>query len=469
MPGRREQRYLAVPGEADASKASDVLVAMGRTRLVLVLGALLAACGAVRAEAPASDDADGWFKANLDDLVSLYKHLHTNPEVSYREEKTSRRVAEELRKAGAEVTTHVGKLGVVGIIKNGRGPTILVRSDMDALPVTEQTGLPYASRQVDIDAEGKTVGVMHACGHDVHMTCLVGTARWLSAHRDRWAGTVLLIGQPAEEAIGGAEAMLADGLYERFPKPDAALALHVTHDQDVGTIAYTSGPALASSTAVDITIRGKGGHGASPHSTIDPIVLAALFVLDVQTVASREVNALQPCIVTVGSIHGGSRSNIIPNEVKLQLTLRAYSEEVRQQLIDGIKRRLSGLAQAHRAPEPSFKILETTPPTINTPALVERVVPALKKAVGAENVKVVEPVMGAEDFGLFGRDGVPTFMFRLGTLPTGRVAEAKKKGETLPSLHSSLFAPEPSGSIRTGVRAMSSAVVELMKPAQTRP
>ncbi len=278
---------------------------------------LLAACESSRAEEPARADADPWFQANLEDLVGLYKHLHTNPELSYREEKTARRIAEELKKAGAEVTSGVGKLGVVGLIKNGRGPTILVRSDLDALPVTEETGLPYASRQHDTDGEGKTVGVMHACGHDIHMTCLVGVARWLSAHRDRWAGTVFLVGQPAEEAIGGAEAMLADGLYERFPRPDAALALHVIHDQDTGTISYTSGPALASSTAVDITIRGKGGHGASPHSTIDPIVLAAMFVVDVQTVASREVNALQPCIVTVGSIHGGSRSNIIPNEVKL--------------------------------------------------------------------------------------------------------------------------------------------------------
>ncbi len=413
-------------------------------------------------------DSEPWFQANLDDLVSLYKHLHTHPELSFQEKETSKRIAEELRKAGAEVTTGLGKYGVVGVLKNGEGPTVLVRSDLDALPVTEQTGLSYASQQVVNDAAGKSVGVMHACGHDIHMACLVGTARWLATHRDRWAGTVLLIGQPAEEAIGGAKAMLADGLYERFPKPDAALALHVTHDQEIGTVGYTSGPALAGSTALDVTIRGKGGHGAAPHTTVDPIVLAALVIVDLQTIASREVNPIQPCVVTVGSIHGGTRSNIIPAEVKLQLTLRAYRDDVRDLLIDGIKRRIKGLAQAHRAPDPSLEIIETTPPTVNTPALVGRVVPALRKALGSDNVKAVEPVMGAEDFGLFGQGGVPTFMFRVGTLTPKRLAESLDGGKPLPSLHSPLYYPEPSGSIQTGVTAMTAAVVELLpqKPAK---
>ena len=439
---------------------------MSRSTAALLLTALLAGGGVSPAGAkePASPTADRWYEANLDDLVGLYKHLHAHPELSYREEETSRRIADELKKAGAEVTTGVGKLGVVGLLKNGRGPTVLVRSDLDALPVTEETGLPYASKQIGTDPDGKSVGVMHACGHDVHMTCLVGTARWLSTHRDRWSGTVVLVGQPAEEAIGGARAMLDDGLYQRFPKPDAALALHVTHDQEVGTVGYTSGPALAGSTAVNVTIRGKGGHGAAPHTTVDPIVLAALVVVDLQTVVSREVNPIQPCVLTVGSIHGGTRSNIIPNEVKLQLSLRAYREDVRDQLIEGIKRRLAGLSQAHRAPEPVFQVMETTPPTVNTPDLVSRVVPALQKALGVDNVVPVDPVMGAEDFGLFGQGGVPTFMFRVGTLPAGRVAEAKARGDRLPSLHSASYFPEPSGSIRTGVTAMTSAVVELTHP-----
>ena len=410
--------------------------------------------------AGAADEA--WMKQNLDELVGLYKQLHAHPELSFHEAETSKRVAEELKKAGAEVTTGVGKLGVVGVLKNGKGPTILVRADLDALPIPEQTGLDYASKRTVLDDDGKTVPTMHACGHDVHMACLVGVARWLSSHKNRWAGTALLIGQPAEEKIGGAKLMLDDGLYERFGKPDAALALHVTHDQPTGTVAYTSGPALAGSTSVDLVIKGKGGHGAAPHLTVDPIVLAALVILDLQTIASREIDPVEPCVVTVGSIHGGTKHNIIPDEVRLQLTLRAYKDDVRRRLLDGIERRINGLAQAHKAPKPGFQILESTPPTVNTPELVERVVPSLKGELGEDHVKVVPPVMGAEDFGLFGKGGVPTFMFRLGTIPAERLASARAEGKTLPGLHSSGYYPEPSASIATGVRAMTAAVVGLM-------
>jgi hippurate hydrolase len=402
--------------------------------------------------------------AHLDELAALYRHLHSHPELSFQEENTARRVAEELRKAGAEVTTGIGKHGVVGVLKNGAGPVVLVRTDLDALPVVEETGLPYASKVTTPDRAGKEVGVMHACGHDVHMTCLVGTARWLSEHRDRWSGTVLLVGQPAEELVSGARAMLDDGLYTRFPRPDYALALHVLNDLPTGTVAYTSGPALASSTSVDVTIRGRGGHGAAPQATVDPIALAALAILDFQTIVSREIDPTQPAVLTVGSIHGGTKSNIIPDEVRLQLTLRAYREDVRDQLIDGIKRRVSGLAQAHRAPAPSVEIREGTPATINTPSLVNRVVPALTRTLGASNVKEVGPVMGAEDFGLFGRDGVPTFMFRLGTIPPRRIEEARSKGEALPSLHSAQYQPDPAPSIETGLRAMTAAVRELLPP-----
>ncbi|SIO66049.1 hippurate hydrolase [Singulisphaera sp. GP187] len=405
---------------------------------------------------------DAWFQANQNDLVALYTHLHTHPELSFQEVKTAERIADELTQAGAVVTTGVGKLGVVGILKNGPGPTVLIRTDLDALPVAEETGLPYASKATALDLSGKPVSVMHACGHDIHMTCLVGVARWLATHKDQWAGTVLLIGQPAEEMIGGAKAMLDDGLYTRFPKPDFALALHVTPDQATGTVAYTSGPALAGSTAVDVLIKGKGGHGASPHSTVDPIVLAALAIVDFQTIVSREINPIHPAVLTVGSIHGGTKHNIISNEVKLQLTLRAYRDDVRDQLIEGINRRVKGLAQAHQAPEPVVSLVETTPPTINTPSLVARILPVLIETLGAPNVKEVEPVMGAEDFGLYGRDGVPTFMFRLGTTPPQRIKEAKAKGESLPSLHSSLYHPDPAPSIQTGIRAMTAAALELM-------
>jgi hippurate hydrolase len=409
-------------------------------------------------------DGEAWLDASLPSLVSLYEHLHAHPELSYQEVETSRRIASELRDAGCEVTEGVGGTGVVGLLRNGPGPTLLVRADLDGLPVIEETGLPYASRVTAADAEGDEVGVMHACGHDVHMTCLVGLARWLAAHRDDWRGTIVLVGQPAEEKVGGARAMLEDGLYRRFPKPDYAVALHVAHDLETGCVAYTPGPAMASSTAVDLVVKGKGGHGAAPHETIDPIVLASLLVLDLQTIVSREIRPTEPAVVTVGAIEGGTKHNIIPSEVRLQLTLRAYSEDVRQRLLEGIRRRAHGLASAHAAPEPEIRIGEHTPPTVNEPALVERVVRRFRAELGEDRVRRVEPVMGAEDFGLFNADGVPIFMFRLGTIPPDRVAEARSGGAPLPAVHSSRYAPEPSSSIRTGVRAMAATVRELLPP-----
>ncbi len=406
--------------------------------------------------------ADDWFNQQQPHLLDLYHHLHSHPELSFHEVETSKRIAEELKAAGAEVTTGLGKYGVVGVIRNGDGPVALVRSDLDALPIVEQTGLAFASKVTTADDEGKAVGVMHACGHDVHMTCLVGTARWLADHKDKWKGTVLLIGQPAEEKIGGAKAMLDDGLYTRFPKPDYALALHVAHDLPTGKLAFTKGPAMASSTSLDILVRGKGGHGARPNDTIDPIVLAAALVLDLQTIVSREINPLDPSVVTVGSIHGGSKHNIIPSEVHLQLTIRSYKPEVRTHLIEAITRKAKGLAIAHRAPEPEVVVSDDTPPTINTPGLVDRVVPALKKAVGESNVEPVEPTMGAEDFGLFSTGGVPIFMFRLGTIPPKRVEEARTGGQALAPIHSPFYKPDAPPSVETGIKAMTAAVVDLL-------
>ncbi|MDX2039110.1 MAG: amidohydrolase [Isosphaeraceae bacterium] len=406
--------------------------------------------------------SDDWFAREGDRLLALYTHLHSHPELSLHEVETSARIARELRDAGARVTERVGKLGVVGVIENGKGPTVLVRADMDALPVVEETGAPFASKVTTVDDDGKTVGVMHACGHDIHMTCLVGVARRLIETRAQWSGTVVLIAQPAEEKVGGAEMMLADGLYERFPKPDYALALHVSHDLETGKLAYTSGPAMASSTSVDVVVRGKGGHGAMPHATVDPIVLASLLVLDLQSIVSREINPIHPAVVTVGSIHGGSKHNIIGSEVHLQLTLRAYREDVRKSLIEGIERRAKALATGHRAPDPTVTVSDGTPATINDPALVAKVLPFLEKAVGKENVRTVDPTMGAEDFGLFCRGGVPIFMFRLGTIPPERVAKAKAEGSPLPSLHSPIYLPDARPSIRTGVEAMTSAVIGLL-------
>ena len=427
-----------------------------------ILSAALSLLAAIPIAARADDD--GWINGQLPDLVAIYQHLHEHPELSFQEHETAKRIAAELREAGAEVTEGVGKTGVVGVLNNGEGPTVLVRSDLDALPVPEATGLPFASKATGTNPAGLEVPVMHACGHDVHMTCLVGVARWLNEHKNEWKGTVVLIGQPAEEFIGGARAMLDDGLYERFPTPDFALALHVAHDLQTGKVAYCSGPAMASSTSVDVIVKGKGGHGAMPHETVDPIVLASLLVLDLQTIVSREVRPIDPAVVTVGAISGGTKHNIIPAEVRLQLTLRAYSEPVRLQLIDGIRRRALGLAAAHKAPVPEVTPSDFTPPTINTPELVDRVVPALTAALGAEAVEPVEPTMGAEDFGLFGEGGVPTFMFRLGTIPPERIASAADGGEPLPSLHSPLYKPDAAPAIATGVRAMAAAVTELLKP-----
>jgi hippurate hydrolase len=296
------------------------------------------------------------------------------------------------------------------------------------------------------------------------MTTFVGTARWLAGHKDRWSGTVVLVAQPAEEAVGGARRMLDDGLYTRFPRPDFALALHCKADEPAGTVLYCPGPTLASSTSVAVTIRGKGGHGAWPHRTVDPIVLAALFIVDLQTIVSREIEPTEPAVVTVGSVHGGTKHNIIPDEVKLQLTLRAFTEPVRHKLIEGIKRRASALARAHEAPEPTVEVEESTMPTVNSPDLVNRLVPAFAQALGSSCVKRAAPVMGAEDFALFGEGNVPICMFWLGTIHRERVDAARSKREDLPALHSAKYYPEPGLSIATGIRAMTAAVVSLLPP-----
>ncbi|WP_169976739.1 M20 metallopeptidase family protein [Tautonia rosea] len=413
---------------------------------------------------PLSGADPTWIETNLDGLIDLYQHLHQHPELSNFEEQTAARIARELHEVGVdEVSPGIGGHGVVALIRNGDGPTVLVRTDLDALPVVEDTGLPFASTVTTTDESGETVGVMHACGHDVHMTCFVGTARWLSEHRDAWSGTVLLVAQPAEERVSGARAMLNDGLYERFPRPDFALALHVASDAPVGHVAYCAGPALASVSSVDITVKGKGGHGAYPHRTVDPIVLAASLVMELQTIVSREVAPTDPAVVTVGSIQGGSKHNIIPPEVTLQLTLRSYKTEVMDQLLDGIQRRAQGLAHAHNAPDPIITIGDNTPPTVNDPDLVARIVPALETALGPDRVIPTTPVMGAEDFGLYSLDGaIPGFMFWLGTVPADRFADAQNGGEPLPSLHSPLFAPDARPAVATGIRAMTAAVAELL-------
>jgi hippurate hydrolase len=411
-------------------------------------------------------------------LVETYKHIHANPELSHHEENTAALLAGRLRALGYEVATGIGKYdrpqwkghGVVGVLRNGGGPTVLVRADMDALPLEEKTGLPYASTVKTKADAGEVVGVMHACGHDIHVTTLIGVAQVLVQTKDRWRGTVMLVGQPAEETIDGAKAMLADGLYERFGRPDFAVALHDSSEFEAGKVRYTSGYFLASATSIDITLRGVGGHASRPDSTRDPIVLAAQAVLALQTIVSRENSPFDPVVLTIGSIHGGTRYNIIPDEVRLQASLRTYKEEVRQRVLASIERIARNTALAAGVPEdraPIVKVSDTevTPATYNTPALAERLGEVLKRTLGEDNVGEMSRRMGSEDFGRFGLDGheIPTFMFGLGAVAPEKVAESRRTGTPLPSLHSPQFYPLPEPTIRTGVKAMSALVMELLR------
>jgi hippurate hydrolase len=410
-------------------------------------------------------------------LVSTYKMLHAAPELSHYEVKTSAFLADQLRSFGYTVTERIGKYdrpqftgyGVVAVMKNGDGPTVLVRADIDALPVEEKNDVPYASKVKAKNDLGQEVSVMHACGHDIHITNLIGTAKILSVLKDQWRGTLVLIGQPAEETVDGAKAMLADGLYTRFPKPDFAVGLHDSADAEAGKILYVPGYAMASSTSVDLIIRGLGGHGSKPEATKDPIVIASQTILALQTIVSRENSPFDPAVVTIGSIHGGAKRNIIPDEVVLQLTIRTYKEEVRQHIIASIERIAKGIATAAGVPDdraPILKVIESenAPSLYNDPQLTERLANAIGKAIGPENMIKSTPLMASEDFGVLSLDHkIPSFYFWLGAMAPERIAASKKSGKPLPSLHSSLFEPLPEPTLRTGIKAMTTAVLELMK------
>ena len=426
-------------------------------RIALCCVALLAVPFALSAAEPRD-----WAAENIEDLLTLYRHLHQHPELSFFEEQTGLRLADELRSAGAEVTTGVGGFGVVGVLANGEGPTLMLRTDTDALPVAEQTELVYASQVTVEDASGAATGVMHACGHDIHMTNLVGVARYLGAHKDRWRGTVLFICQPAEERGAGAKAMLEDGLFERFPRPDMALALHVDSTLAVGKVGCRAGFALANVDSVDITVRGRGGHGAHPDTTIDPIVQAAHLIVDLQSIVSREVKPLEPAVITVGSIHGGTKHNIIGETCHLQITVRSYTDEVRAQLLAAIKRKALAAAASAAAPEPEIVISEGTPAMENDKELVERVTPIFRRALGDENVVESEPSMGGEDFSQYGRAGVPIFMYRLGSVDAARLERYAQLGQAPPSLHSPIYYPDAEETLLTGVTTMATAVLELL-------
>lgn len=402
-------------------------------------------------------------------LDKLYKHLHANPELSFHEFNTSKRVAEELKKAGFTVTLGVGKFGVVGVLKNGPGKTVMYRTDMDALPVKEKTGLSYASKAIFNNPSGKKIPVMHACGHDIHMTVFTGTARLLSKLRDRWSGTVVLIGQPAEEIGSGARAMINDGLFKRFPRPDYALALHDSPIIPAGMVGTRAGFMLANVDSVNITVNGIGGHGAAPQKTKDPIVIAAQLIMSLQTIVSREVAPNRQAVVTVGAIHGGTKHNIIPDTVELKLTVRSYEDDTRNKIINSIKRISRGIGIAAGLPDeklPVVKILdEHTPATYNDPSLTKRITGLFKNILGKDNVITTDPVTAGEDFSEYGRvePKIPIFIYWLGAIKPEVFFKAKKEGKELPGLHSPFWAPDPKPTIKTGIRTMTSAILELLK------
>jgi len=397
-------------------------------------------------------------------LDALYQDLHRNPELSNHEEKTAAKLAARLRQVGFEVTEHVGGNGVVGLLRNGAGPTVLVRADMDALPIKEQTGLPYASTTTTRNEAGETVPVMHACGHDIHMASWVGAATLLAGAKDRWRGTLVFVGQPAEEVLSGAQAMAKDTA--GFPKPDFAIAIHDTQLQPSGQIGLLPGYATANSDSVDITFHGRGGHGAAPQRTVDPVLLAARAVVTFQAIVAREVNPLDSAVVTVGTFHAGTKRNIIPDDAKVELTVRSYKPEVQKQLLAAIARIAKGEAAAAGAPrEPTIFVNpgESAQSLYNDPALTERLASGLRRALGAANVVTAEPIMASEDFGVFGQaSGAPSVMLRIGAAEPGAFAKAKAAGTFVPGPHSAGFAPDREPTIRAGVAAYTLSVLELL-------
>jgi hippurate hydrolase len=432
---------------------------------------LLGAALALTITAPVRADAlREAIAKDMPSLMEIYRDLHANPELSFQEFRTAEKLAAEARRLGFDVTEKVGQTGVVAVLKNGPGPVVMIRADMDGLPVEEQTGLPYASKKRGVSKSGTESGIMHACGHDTHMTAWVGTARQLVANRSKWSGTLVMILQPAEEIGAGAKAMLDDGLYTRFPKPDYVIGFHDAAQFPAGTIGYSSGWALANVDSVDIKVKGVGGHGAYPQTTKDPVVLAARIVSSLQTLVSREVDPQDAAVVTVGAIHGGAKHNIISDEVTMLLTVRSYSDETRKLLLDGIRRIAKGEAIAAGMPEEKMPQVfvneaEFTPATYNTEPLTGRIVGSFTKRFGKDRVIETKPVMGGEDFSQFYRAdkaNVQSLIFWVGGVPQADYDAAMKGGKSLPSLHSPFWAPEADKVIATASEAMAAAALDLM-------
>jgi hippurate hydrolase len=428
-------------------------------RSLLGVAPLLFATHATHAASTVVSEVDAVYAQS----ETLYLDLHRNPELSSHETRTAAKLAEGLRELGYEVTTGVGGTGVVGVLRNGAGPVVMLRTELDALPVEEKTGLPYASSVRAKDDNGAEVGVMHACGHDVHMASWRGTARIMAGTRDRWRGTLMLIGQPAEETVAGASRMLADGLFTRFPRPQYALAAHDDPRSPAGVVGYHAGPILSNVDTLTVTIYGVGGHGARPETTVDPVVIAARTVVALQTIVAREVSPFDSAVVTVGSLHAGTKHNIIPAEATLGLSVRSLTDSVRQRLLTSIERIVKAEAAAAGAPrEPKIERIEGANALINDPALTKRVTAALIRELGTAQVQDTPPEMASEDFSEFHGAGVPTLMLRVGATDQATFDAAAKSGATLPSLHSPFFAPDREKTIKGMIAAEVIGLRELM-------
>jgi amidohydrolase len=435
-----------------------------RNLAVTVLLASIVSCaraGDAKSTTPSPAEVDGIYA----DIESLYFDLHRNPELAFQETKTAATLTARMKALGFDVSTGVGGTGIVAVLKNGPGPTVMLRTELDALPIKEKTGLPFASSVVGKTAGGLTVPVMHACGHDLHMAAWSGTARLMAEHRDRWHGTLVMIGQPAEEVLAGAAAMLKDGLFTRFPRPDFALSIHDDDTMPSGTIGYHAGYFRAMSDAVTIVVHGRGGHAAAPHKTVDPIVLAARIVLGLQTVVSRENNPIDPVVVTVGSINGGMAGNVIPDEVRLQLSVRTYTPEVRTRTLDAIRRVARGEAIAAGADQPpDVEVPEkVNAPVYNDPQVTQRLVVALKKGLGDQAVVEMPPKMTSEDFAEYGVAGVPSVLLHIGAVEPAKLAEARRTGIAVPAPHSPEWVPEREPTLKGAVRAEVTALIELFQ------
>ncbi|MDE2220203.1 MAG: amidohydrolase [Gammaproteobacteria bacterium] len=398
----------------------------------------------------------------LPELEALYRDLHEHPELGFQEQRTAAELAARVRALGYEVTTGVGKTGLVALLRNGPGPTVMLRTELDALPIEEQTGLPFASRATATNAAGAVVPVAHACGHDLHMTAWYGTAKLMAQRRERWRGTLMLVGQPAEEIGDGAAAMLADGLFTRFPKPDFAIGVHDEPTLPSGVVGYRAGYFRAAVDAIEIVVHGRGGHGAYPHLAVDPIVIAARAILGIQTVVSRETDALAPVVVTVGAINGGTAPNIIPDEVRMLLTVRTFDSAVRARVLAAIRRQVDAEATAANAPRlPDFRVYDSADMVYNDPATTARLVAALQRGLGPDSVREMPPQMGAEDFSQYGRAGVRAVLLHVGAVSPEDLAS----GRPLPYLHSALWAPQLEPTLHSMVAAEVIMLTELLNTA----